>query len=96
MKSSSVSKAVQQKSTESQNANTSAISTMRKKEKELEKKLKDQDSISSENKKYMVRLQELNAKLLNKIKELEEENGKLRSQMEIPSAGKEFEEENIQ
>ena len=32
---------------------------MRKKEKDLEKKLKDQDTILTENKKYMVRLQEL-------------------------------------
>ena len=69
---------------------------MRKKEKELEKKLKDQDTILTENKKYMVRLQELNAKLLGKIKDLEEENGKFRSQIEIPSSSKEIDEENIQ
>jgi len=33
---------------------------MKKKEKQLEKRVKDQDVIINENKKYMARLQELN------------------------------------
>ncbi len=43
----------------------------RKKEKSLERQIKDQDVIILENKKYMSRLQELNSKLLVQIKELE-------------------------
>ena len=37
---------------------------MRKKEKDLEIKVKQQDIILQENKKYMTRLQELNQKLI--------------------------------
>jgi hypothetical protein len=43
----------------------------RKKEKSLERQIKDQDVIIFENKKYMTRLQELNSKLLIQVKELE-------------------------
>jgi len=81
----------QQKNTQAQ---TSLATLMRKKEKTMEKKLKDQEVIINENKKYMIRLQELNAKLLSKIKDYEEENNVLKARTDLPSTIKAIEEEN--
>lgn len=67
---------------------------MRKKEKELEKKIKEQDIMLTENKKYMTRLQELNSKLLSKVKELEDENIFLKKNQEISEKVEAYGEEN--
>ena len=74
----------------------SLTTLMRKKEKQLEKKVKDQEVIINENKKYMIRLQDLNAKILQKIKEVEEENAQLKKKEEDSQRVKELEEENKQ
>jgi hypothetical protein len=74
----------------------SLTSIMKKKEKQLEKKVKDQEVIINENKKYMIRLQDLNAKILQKIKEVEDENTQLKKKEENYEQLKQLEEENKQ
>ena len=72
----------------------SLTTLMRKKEKDMEKKLKEQEILLTENKKYMTRLQELNSKLLSKVKELEDENLFLKTNEEVTAKVKAYEEEN--
>ena len=72
----------------------SLTTLMRKKEKDMEKKMKEQEIMLTENKKYMTRLQELNSKLLTKVKELEDENLFLKTNEEVSSKVKAYEEEN--
>jgi len=72
----------------------SLTTIMRKKEKDMEKKLKEQEILLTENKKYMTRLQELNSKLLSKVKELEDENLFLKTNEEVTAKVKAYEEEN--
>lgn len=56
--------------------------------------MKDQEVIIVENKKYMTSLQELNAKLLRKVKELEEKCQLIDSKDKLFSRLKQLENEN--
>lgn len=53
------------------------VTEMKRREKLYEKKINEGDQMLKENKKYMLRIQELNQQLLIKIRTIEEENKNL-------------------
>ena len=64
---------------------------MRKKEREMEKKLKEQEAAVVESKKGYARVQELNSKLMTRVKELEEENEILKNKEDLAPKVKKLE-----
>lgn len=55
------------------------VTEMKRREKLYEKKINEGDQMLKENKKYMLRIQELNQQLLIKIRTIEEENKNLQN-----------------